>query len=104
MNLERLAEAGVKVWTKQEILKQWTTGYMSMFQMCGQLPNRGVGYRFYRKTWPENSYYELSTIKLKDPGHGKAWGYFVWKGERSEQPLKVRSPLKRGIWQYTPPS
>jgi hypothetical protein len=55
---------------------------MSLVQICGQQPNQGVGYKFWRKTWPTDSYYEIAEVKLKDPAHGKIWGFKTWRGEK----------------------
>ena len=98
-----LGDTAIRIFTKEEILKScWTAGYMSLYQSCGQMPNHGVGAKFWRKTWPENSYWTLTQVDLKDPGHGKAFGKLTWKGVESDKIDRVRSPLKRGVWQYEP--
>jgi small subunit ribosomal protein S34 len=65
------------------------------------MPDYGVGKKFNRKTWPEDSYWTMTKIDFKDPGHGKAWGVLTWKGEsKSGKEERILGPLKRGIWQY----
>ncbi|EGR29610.1 hypothetical protein IMG5_152110 [Ichthyophthirius multifiliis] len=60
-----------------------------------------VGFKFWRKTWPEQCYYVVKDMKLKDWGHGRAFGILYWKGiQQNNTPVRIRNGNKRGIWRY----
>ena len=91
-----------KTFTREEILKPFTNRpYKNLFEMAGSHKSLGVGFRFWRKTWPENSYFTITRVKLDDIRHGKAWGILTWKGVPSAKEEQIKSPLKLGTWQYS---
>mmetsp|Transcript_8475 Transcript_8475/g.12522 ORF Transcript_8475/g.12522 Transcript_8475/m.12522 type:complete len:101 (-) Transcript_8475:29-331(-) len=91
-----------RTYTKEEIVKPLTGRYYkNLFELAAKYPEQGVGFKFWRKTWPENSYYTITRISFKDPRHGKAFGVLTWKGETKDHEEKVRSPLKLGVWNYS---
>lgn len=77
----------------------------NLYDIVTRLPRNGVGYKLRRKTWPENSYWKLTQVKIsvkqsvEGMNHGKAWGHFTWLGdEKNEEPTRVRGAHKK-VWQ-----
>lgn len=90
-----------KVYTKEEILKPFfNRPYKNLIEMAGSKPNDGIGMKFFRKTWPENSYFQLTRIEFYDCRHGKAWGIKTWQGVSEDKERIIPSPLKLGTWLY----
>jgi hypothetical protein len=76
----------------------------NLYEVLSVLPNKGVGARITRTAWApfENSYFEITQVKLKDNKHGDAWGVKVWKGVPvTDSPTRVRGGSKH-IWQLMP--
>ncbi|CAG9313994.1 unnamed protein product [Blepharisma stoltei] len=93
---------GIKVFTKEEVLNP-AKNYKDLYELAGQYRCKGVGFHFWRSTWPPNSYYTITKMDLKDPSHGKAWGILTWKGKKGVKEEKIASPLKKGTWRFKIP-
>ncbi|CAG9315861.1 unnamed protein product [Blepharisma stoltei] len=94
-----------KIYTKEEILKPLIgRNYKSIFEICSQYRSQGVGFQFWRATWPADSYYIITRIEYSDPRHGKVWGIKTWKGLKSETEEQIRSSLKLGTWRHRIPA
>lgn len=93
-----------KIYTKEEVLKPMQgRSYKNLYEMAAQYRSQGVGFHFWRSTWPANSYYTITKMDFSDPRHGKAWGKLTWKGEESPKEEQIRSPLKKNTWRYKAP-
>jgi hypothetical protein len=97
----RFLNRNYKTFTKEEVLKPFfNRSYKNLFEMAGKYKNQGIGLRFYRKTWPENTYFTLTRIKFDDMRHGKAWGILTWEGKTRDKEELIKSALKLGTWKY----
>jgi len=57
--------------------------------------------KVYRKTWPENCYWEVYYAHMRSVKTGRLYGIKYWQGERiSDKIDKIPGVMKRGIWQY----
>lgn len=93
---------GFKTFTKEEVLKPYLgRSYKNLIEMAGNHPSQGVGMKFWRKTWPENSYYIVTKVTFDDARHGKVWGIRTWQGKTEEKERIVPSILKLGVWKYS---
>jgi Mitochondrial 28S ribosomal protein S34 len=91
-----------KVYTKEEVLKPFINRpYKNLFEMANSLKSQGVGVKFWRKTWPENSYYTITRIEYENIRNGRAWGILTWKGETATKEESIRSALKLGTWKHS---
>ena len=91
-----------KTYTKEEVLKPLINRpFKNLFEMASNHSTQGVGLKFYRKTWPSNSYYIITKIKFEDIRHGRAWGIKTWNGVTSTTEEEIRSPLKKGAWRFS---
>ena len=68
--------------------------------MASDQQNKGVGMKFWRKSWPENSYFTLTKVEWDNVRLGKAWGVLTWEGISEVQEKEIRGALKLGAWQY----
>ena len=98
--LARLSRS-YKVFTKEEVLKPFSgRGYKNLFEMASGHQNKGVGLKFWRKTWPDNSYFTLTKVEYDNMRLGRAWGVLTWEGISATEEKEIRGALKLGTWQY----
>ncbi|KAL7750098.1 hypothetical protein RI367_004613 [Sorochytrium milnesiophthora] len=75
----------------------------TLYEALVRLPNHGVNakvvpLKYVQRDYPKDSYYEVTRVKMHPTiaSHGKAWGYFVWKGhKRNSVPREIRGGLKQ---------
>ena len=90
-----------KIFTKEEVLKPFfNRGYKNLIEMAGSNKNKGVGLKFWRKSWPDNSYFTLTKIEFENARSGRAWGVLTWEGVSKAEEKEIRGVLKLGTWQY----
>ena len=69
--------------------------------MLSRFPRRGLGMKVFRKTWPENCFWEVHYDVLKKNKPAKLYGIKFWNGEMMKSKVeKIPGANKRGIWQY----
>ncbi|EAS02898.1 hypothetical protein TTHERM_00492510 (macronuclear) [Tetrahymena thermophila SB210] len=91
----------VKTFGLTDIIKHKKIPYKNIYELASQYPGTGIGFKFWRKTWPSNSFYVLQDIDLKGTRHGNAYGILYWKGiQQSNTPVRIRNGNKRGVWRY----
>ena len=97
-----LYEKVIKKFTLQEITKHKTEKYKNLIEMISRYPNYGVGFKVYRKWWPQNMFYHVRKVDLYSPRHGKVWGIKYINNELAGNKVEiVNEVLKRGMWQYS---
>ncbi|KRX11202.1 hypothetical protein PPERSA_07727 [Pseudocohnilembus persalinus] len=98
---EALAKKTIRNFSLADLIKHKTNPYKNLYEICHIYPNKGKEFKFWRKTWPENSYWVLKDVNTKDPGHGKAYGILYWQGtQQTEFPVYIKGGNKRGVWKY----
>lgn len=66
-----------------------------------KLPRHGVGTKLTRRTWGEDSYWEVTEVVIEQNGkRGKVYGILTWRGERQNEhkgPTRVNGTVKK-VW------
>ena len=76
-------------------------GERNLIELLSRFPNKGVGMKVYRKTWPENCYWHIYYNKLTSEKSGKVFGIKYWNDEMQDKKIaKIPGAMKRGIWQF----
>eukprot|EP00163_Fabomonas_tropica_P000375 TRINITY_DN10228_c0_g1_i2.p1 TRINITY_DN10228_c0_g1~~TRINITY_DN10228_c0_g1_i2.p1 ORF type:complete len:195 (+),score=25.02 TRINITY_DN10228_c0_g1_i2:354-938(+) len=79
----------------------------NLFDLARELPNSGIGSRFYRRFWArydEPSFYHITEIKWGDVQrrNGNIYGILFWRG-KPVKAERVRGALKKD-WRYVHPA
>ncbi|KAI8106890.1 hypothetical protein M9434_001544 [Picochlorum sp. BPE23] len=71
----------------------------NVYEILSKLPKHGVGSRIQRKTWKDDSFWDVSQVKMHVSGKaGKAYGMLTWRGEQvHEVPKQIPGTLKK-VW------
>ena len=78
-------------------------GQQNLYDMIGRFPGRGVGFKVFRKSWPEESYWHIKFADKLSPCGKKfrVYGVKYWKGQLvSDSISRINGANKRGIWQF----
>ncbi|KAK9785857.1 hypothetical protein WJX73_009064 [Symbiochloris irregularis] len=68
----------------------------SLFDLLQKQPKQGLGQKFRRTSWKDDSFWTLTAAKPSLEGQrGKAWGLLTWKGEQQSQRKQVNGSLKK---------
>ena len=59
-------------------------GERNLIELLSRFPNKGVGMKVYRKTWPENCYWHIYYNKLTSEKSGKVFGIKYWNDEMQD--------------------
>lgn len=72
---------------------------VAVYEILSKLPKHGVGSRIQRKTWKDDSFWDVSQVKMHVSGKaGKAYGMLTWRGEQvHEVPKQIPGSLKK-VW------
>ena len=74
-------------------------GQLSLTEMITRYPNKGVGMKVWRKTWPANSYWQVMHAEHRPQKNTKLYGVLYWDGELKSGAMdKIRGASKRGCW------
>jgi hypothetical protein len=77
------------------------SGQRNLIELVSRFPKQGSGMKVYRKTWPENSYWEVYYANMTAAKAGRLYGIKFWQGERISNKIdKIPGVMKRGVWQY----
>ena len=69
--------------------------------MISRFPQQGAGMKVFKKTWPENCYWEVYYAKMSSQKAGRLYGLKYWQGDRLSTKIdKIPGVMKRGVWQY----
>jgi hypothetical protein len=62
----KLFEKAIKKFTIKELVKHQSigSGQKNLIELISRYPGFGKGFKVFKKTWPENSYYELKNVEL----------------------------------------
>lgn len=63
---KKLFEKAIRKFTLKELVKHRTlgSGQKNLVELISRYPGFGSGFKVYRKTWPQNSYFELKNVHL----------------------------------------
>ena len=77
------------------------TGQRNLVELIARFPQNGKGMRVFRKSWPEDSYWQVWKVQMTSEKAGRVYGVRYWKGELLSSKIdKINGASKRGIWQY----
>ena len=77
------------------------SGQYNLPELVMRYKSLGVGMRVFKKTWPENCYWEVYHVTKKSDKAAQFYGVKYWDGERASSSIaKIPGRSKRGIWQY----
>lgn len=62
---EEMLSKTVKTFTFQEIVKFGNHPYKNLPELLAQYPNKGVGFKVWRKTWPQNKFIIIKEAEFK---------------------------------------
>jgi hypothetical protein len=71
--------------------------------MAATHKSRGIGMKFWRKSWPKDSYFTVTEVHFENIRRGKAWGILTWEGSTESKEKEIRGVLKLGTWQHSEP-
>jgi hypothetical protein len=54
----------IKKFTLKDLAKHNKIGPKNLFEHISVYPNRGEGFKVWRKTWPEGTYYTIREMKM----------------------------------------
>ena len=96
-----LYEKAIKKFTMQEITRHRTITNKSLVEMLSRYPGNGVGFKVYRKWWPENMFFHVKRVELFAPRFGRMWGIKYKDGKIDQHKIeRIDEILKRGMWKY----
>ena len=76
-------------------------GQRNLIEMVTRFPKQGTGMKVFKKTWPEDCYWEIYYAHMRSVKTGRLYGIKYWQGERISNKIdKIPGVLKRGVWQY----
>ena len=70
-----------------------------MYEVLSTLPKHGIGARVQRKSWHENSYWDVVRVNMDVSGKsGKSYGMLTWNGSKvHEEARRIPGSLKK-VW------
>ncbi len=69
--------------------------------MLSRYPGYGVGFKVYRKWWPEGMFYQVKQVHLLSPRYGRMLGIKYKDGKIAGNKIeRIEEILKRGMWNY----
>ena len=69
--------------------------------MLSRYPGHGVGFKVYRKWWPQGMFYHVRDVHLLSPRHGRILGIKYKDSQIAGNKIeKIDDVLKRGMWNY----
>mmetsp|Transcript_14824 Transcript_14824/g.25211 ORF Transcript_14824/g.25211 Transcript_14824/m.25211 type:complete len:112 (-) Transcript_14824:289-624(-) len=71
-------------------------GFLSLPEMLGAFPKRGLGMKVYKKTWPENSYWLVKHVIYTSPKYSRYYGVKYWQGEIEKGQVGIISLISNG--------
>lgn len=89
----------LKLWQKLLLPFGFNYRTIAVYEVLGKLPRHGVGSRIQRKTWLEDSFWDIAEVRVDVSGKtGKAYGMLTWRGEQvHEKPIRIPGTLKK-VW------
>ena len=73
----------------------------NLFELVMRFPKNGKGMKAYRRHWPENSYWEIWSVKPTSEKSARMTGVKYWNGELQSQRIEnIAGCMKRGIWKF----
>ncbi|CAK84676.1 unnamed protein product (macronuclear) [Paramecium tetraurelia] len=98
---EEMLSKAIRTYTFNDLIVIGRHPYKSLPEMLAQYPNNGVGFKVWRKTWPENKFIIITEAHFKGLRNGKFFGIQYYNGRPlTPQPIKIRNCSKRGTWKY----
>ena len=69
--------------------------------MVTRFPGKGKGMKVFRKTWPENTYWQVMHVEMTSEKTAKFFGIKYENGKLCSTKVdKIPGVAKRGIWQF----
>ena len=70
-------------------------------EMISRYPKYGKGFKVFKKTWPEDHFWQIYHVVPGTKKSAKIYGIMYKDGERISNNIdKIHGVHKRGIWQY----
>jgi hypothetical protein len=71
----------------------------AVYEVLSALPKHGIGARVQRKSWHENSYWDIVRVQMDVSGKsGKSYGMLTWNGNKvDEEARRIPGSLKK-VW------
>ena len=77
------------------------SGQRNLMELVSRFPKQGAGMRVFKKSWPDNCYWEINYAHMRSVKTGRLYGIQYWNGERKSNKIdKIPGVLKRGVWQF----
>lgn len=75
----------------------------AVYEILSKLPKHGVGAKLKREKWMNDSFWEITKVKMDQNGaSGKSYGLLTWRGNRqNEEPKRINGSLKK-LWKLLP--
>jgi hypothetical protein len=72
---------------------------VAVYEVLSTLPRHGVGSRLQKKTWHEDSYWDVIKVQMDLSGaSGKSYGVLTWRGTKvHEEPRRIPGTRKK-VW------
>ena len=128
---KKLFQKAIRTFEFQNLVRHQTigSGQKNLVELISRYPQHGNGFKVYKKTWPEDSYWQLKDVQMlvsltnfaqnfnrtctpffdvliallfQNGRNARLYGVQFWKGKMiSKKVEQVPGVLKRGMWQYT---
>ena len=100
-NMSLIRKALLKYPQLDSVKDSSRTGQRNLIELLMRFPKNGKGMRVYRKSWPENCYWQIWSTHMTSEKTARIYGVKYWNGKLISQSIdKINGANKRGIWQY----
>ena len=69
MSIKKTTDIIAKNFKLADVIKHKDIAYKNLYEILSLYPNKGVGFKIWRKTW-KNKYYLVDRVEFKDASHG----------------------------------